>query len=124
MLAKTTVRFGMVLMLLSLMARMATGSTSMTLWIPAFFGIGLAISGAFAQKESRRKLWMHIAATVGLLGTLGGLGMGLPKLPQLLADEAERPMAIILQLSMGVVCLVFVVLCVRSFIQARRSGAN
>jgi hypothetical protein len=62
---------------------------------------------------------MHVAALVGLLGTLGGLGMGLPKISGLIAGTLERPTAVIMQIAMGVVCLVFLALCVKSFVDAR-----
>lgn len=61
---------------------------------------------------------MHLAALCGLLGALGGLGMAVPKL---IRGDLERPLAIASQVSMGVVCLIFVILCVRSFIQARKA---
>ena len=64
---------------------------------------------------------MHIAALTGLLGVLGGLGMGLPKLGKLIAGTAERPTAVILQIAMGALCLLFLFFCVKSFIAARRA---
>ena len=64
---------------------------------------------------------IHVAVLVGLLGTLGGLGMGLPKLGALIAGTAERPLPAGMKIAMGVVCLVFLELCVKSFIDARRA---
>jgi hypothetical protein len=64
---------------------------------------------------------MHVAALMGLVGTLGGLGMGVPKVGALIAGTAERPVAAGMQIVMGVVCLAFLVLCVKSFIDARRA---
>lgn len=84
----------------------------------------LLVLGLVALKERLRKHAMHGAALVGLLGFLGGAGMGLPKLPALLSGEAARPAAVIEQLIMAAVCLVFVALCVRSFIVARRNRAR
>jgi hypothetical protein len=66
---------------------------------------------------------MHIAAAVGLLGFLGA-ARGLTRIGAVLAGEpVERPAAIIAQSIMAVLCLVFVGLCVRSFINARRNPA-
>jgi hypothetical protein len=93
---------------------------SPTALIPAYFGAALILCGIVALKESLLKHAMHVAAMVGLIGLLAGAGMGLPKLPKLLAGEAERPAAVKLQLWMAGVCLVLVALCVNSFIQARR----
>lgn len=88
--------------------------------IPAYFGAALILCGLVALKANLLKHAMHLAAMVGLIGFLAGTGMGLPKLPRLLDGTAERPAAVRLQLWMGVVCLIFVLLCVTSFIQARR----
>jgi hypothetical protein len=66
---------------------------------------------------------MHIAAVIGLLGFVGA-ARGLTRIGAVLAGEpVERPAAVIAQSLMAVICLIFVVLCVRSFINARRSGA-
>jgi hypothetical protein len=91
-----------------------------TALIPAGFGAVLVVCGLLAVKASIRMHVMHVAALVGVLGTLGGLGMGGPKVPALLNGTAERPSAVKLQVTMGVVCLLFVIMCVKSFIDARR----
>lgn len=93
---------------------------SPTTLIPVAFGLPILVCGVIARSEKYRMHAMHGAALFGILGTLGGLGMGLPKIGQLLGGTAERPLAIVLQLLLGVVCLIFVTLCVQSFIQARK----
>jgi hypothetical protein len=93
---------------------------SPTALIPAYFGAVLVVCGLVALNERLLKHAMHFAAMVGLIGLLAGAGMGLPKLPKLLAGEAERPAAVRSQLWLAGVCLVFVALCVNSFVQARR----
>ncbi len=103
-------------------AYVATGAQSITALIPAFFGTIIFLCGLLSVFIPKIRMHlMHIAALVGLLGTLGGLGMGLPKLEALIAGTAERPLASGMQIAMGVVCLVFLVLCVKSFIDARRA---
>jgi hypothetical protein len=93
---------------------------SPTALIPAYFGAVLIVCGILAFKERLLKHAMHLAAMAGLIGFLAGGGMGLAGLPKLLAGQSPRPAAVKLQLWMGGVCLVFVVLCVNSFIQARK----
>ena len=112
--------FGIVLNAMGFGAYVASGAY--TSLIPSGFGTLIFLSGlisVFAPKI--RMHLMHVAALVGLLGTLGGLGMGLPKLGALLSGTAARPLASGMQIAMGVVCLIFLVLCVKSFIDARRA---
>jgi hypothetical protein len=91
--------------------------------IPAYVGATLILCGLVALNPRLLKHAMHVAATLGLLGFLAGAGMGLPKLAKLLDGTDSRPAATRQQLWMGGVCLVFALLCVNSFIQARRRQA-
>src|SRR5262249_11925496 len=93
---------------------------SWTALIPSAIGALLASCGLIAIRPSLRKHVMHLAAVVGLLGAVAGLWRGLAGLPDLLKGTAERPAAVKQQLTMGIICLVFLILCVRSFILARR----
>ncbi len=66
---------------------------------------------------------MHIAVVIGLLGFAGTVS-GLIKLPGLLTGrEVARPAAVAVQAAMAIACLIFVLLCVWSFIKARRASA-
>ena len=59
---------------------------------------------------------MHGAATVGLLGFLGSTAM----LPKTLKAEEINQLKVISQGGMAILCLIFVVMCIRSFIVARK----
>jgi fluoride ion exporter CrcB/FEX len=97
------------------------GSASLTALIPALFGLILAALGAAAQSmENLRKHIMHGAVVIGLLGFLATASSFL-KIPALIAGTAERPAAVVSQLIMALICLVFVILSVKSFIDARRA---
>jgi fluoride ion exporter CrcB/FEX len=123
-LANTTIGFGIVLIVLGLGGYFGTDRVSLTALIPAAFGLMLVIFGALARDEKRRKLAMHIAVTVGLLGFLGTVS-GLVKLPTLLSGgEVARPAAVISQSIMAVLMAVYVGMCVKSFIDARRRRAG
>lgn len=114
--------FGILLGLLGAGGYVATGAKSLTALIPAAFGLLLFFSGIAAKvAPGARKHVMHVAALVGLLGTLGGLGRGLPKIGEAISGTAAHPIAIYLQVAMGVLCLIFVILCVKSFIDARKA---
>ncbi len=93
---------------------------SLTAFIPAAFGLVIAILGLAAQaKESLRKHLMHAAVVVGLLGFLVPAGRLISKF-----SELSLSAAVVSQLVMALLCLVFVLLCVRSFIAARRNTAD
>lgn len=117
--------FGLLLDILGLVSYFTSHGASVTALIPSFFGTALVTVGVLALAFPKaRKHFMHLAATVGLVGALGGLGMGLPKLGTLLEGTAARPQAVIAQLVLGALCLIFVALCVRSFILARKAQAK
>ena len=120
--AKLTIVFGVLLILLGTGAFVVVGHHPHTL-IPAAFGLLLVVFGALANTSDakRRMLFMHIAVTVGLLGFLGTIP-GIIGIVRMAAGQVvARPDAAIVQTIMGVLCFVFVALCVRSFIAARRS---
>lgn len=92
---------------------------SITALIPAFFGMVLFILGVIARgKESLRKHLMHAAVVIALLGFVLTAG----RLVSKLGDLTMSP-AVISQGAMALVCLVFVILAIRSFAAARRSAA-
>jgi hypothetical protein len=123
-LANITIGFGIVLIVLGLAGYFWTDMVSPTALIPAAFGLLLIIFGALARDDKRRKMAMHIAVGVGLVGFVGTVA-GLFKLFTLLAGgQVDRPKAVVAQAIMAVLMLVYVGMCVKSFIDARRKRAN
>ncbi len=121
--AKITIGLGFVLIALGLGSYFGTGREHVTDLIPAIFGQPLLLLGLLALNERMRKTAIHIAVVIGLLGFAGTVS-GLMKLPVLLTGgELERPAAVAVQAAMAIVCFVFVLLCVWSFIKARRASA-
>ncbi len=120
-----TIGYGSILIVIGVVGYIATGQASITALIPAFLGFVAEIFGVIARNERFLKHAMHGAAMVGLLGTLGTL-RALPQLPSLFDGSAERPAAILAQNLTLLLSVIFVALCVRSFVearQARRTGA-
>lgn len=97
-----------------------------TALIPAWMGLALALLGLLALKDRLRKHAMHAAVLIGLVGCIATASMGLPNLFILLkGGTVDRPNAAYSQSITAGICLVFVILCVNSFIQARlRRKAN
>lgn len=120
--AKLTIAFGILLIALGAGAFIVVGHHPHTL-IPAVFGLLLAIFGALANTSDpkRRMLFMHVAVTLGLLGFLGTIPGIIGVIRMWSGHAVARPDAAKVQALMGSICLVFVLLCVRSFVTARRS---
>ncbi|HXG09986.1 MAG TPA: hypothetical protein VNK04_09370 [Gemmataceae bacterium] len=125
-----TAVFGALLIALGLFAYFWRPA-SITALIPAFLGLPILILGLLARKDNLRKHAMHTAAALGLIGFLVPAVMAFPKLPTLLsagevrrADGSDATFAVIVQLLMAVLCGLFVGLCVKSFIDARRARAR
>ena len=121
--ANTTIGFGVAFIVLGLVSYFGTGMVSLTALIPAAFGALFVVLGLIARDPAKRRHSMHAAALLGLLAVLGS-GRGLSKIGPLLAGEpVDRPNAVIAQSLMAVLGLVFVFLCIKSFIDARRNRA-
>jgi len=124
--AKLSIFFGVVLIVLGVWGFVATGSIYPTALIPTWTGLALAVSGALARTEDAklRMLWMHVAVTVGLLGFLGAGSRAIVEWVKAHGAPLAQPVAVEDQTAMALICLVFVLLCVRSFIAARRTRNN
>lgn len=118
--AKLTIILANILIFMGVGGYVSSGMVSMTALIPAFIGVPLEILGILALPESRRKHAMHGAVMLALIGFLGSVP-GLLKVGALMAGEAERPMAVAMQSAMAVLLAVYIALCVRSFIAARKA---
>ena len=121
--AKVTLVFAVLFIALGLVGFIATGSQHYTALIPTALGLLLAIFGSLALSSDpgRRKLFMHINVTLGLLGFLGTV-MGLIAWFKMLAGATvANPPATESKAVMALLSLVYVALCVRSFIAVRRA---
>jgi hypothetical protein len=123
--AKVTLFFAVLLVALGLVGYLGTGSVHATALIPAWFGLALGIFGflAISPNESRRKLFMHINVTIALLGFLGSAVEAIRGYLRATSAGLEPDqIALASKLTMAALLLVYVILCVRSFIAVRRSG--
>jgi hypothetical protein len=115
------ISLGILLILLGIGAYFGTGRESVTALIPAFFGLPLAILGCVGRVERWNKHAMHAATVIALLGLVGS-ARGVPQVWQLaIGGAVARPIAAVVQTLMAAVCLVFLVLAIRSFVAARRA---
>jgi hypothetical protein len=117
---RITLLLGVFLILLGAIFYLATDMVSVTALIPAFFGVVFMVLGLLGGKENLRKHMMHAAAALGTLGALGGLVMVIRSI----AGGVERPLALIESAILAASCALFVFLCVKSFVDARRRRAQ
>lgn len=116
----TSIVFGILLILIGVIGYvygMAAGHASPTALIPAAFGIALLLLGVFSRmREYLRKHLMHVAVLIGLIGFIITAGRLISKI-----GDLSMSAAVLSQLAMAIVCLVYVVLSIKSFIDARRN---
>jgi hypothetical protein len=113
--------FGGMLVVLGVVGYVLTGSEHPTALIPAGAGILFVICGGLAMMPAARKHAMHAAAALALLGFLGTVPGIIKLVKWQFGTVPARPAAVVSQSIMALLTLLFVLLCVRSFINARRS---
>ena len=115
----TSIACGTLLILIGILgyiAGMIHGNASITALIPAVVGVLLFLFGVLARtRENLRRHLMHAAVVVALLGFLASAGRLFSKLGDITYNAA-----VVSQVSMALICLLFVILAVKSFIDARR----
>lgn len=102
--------FGILMIALGVTGYAISDSKSITALIPCIFGAMLIVAGLLAKRENMRKHAMHAAAMVGILGVVGVL-------PRVIGKEIN--LAVGCQIAFATLSGLFVILCVRSFINAR-----
>jgi len=119
--AKLTMVFGVLLILLGIISFVSTGSSHPTALIPGALGLVFILFGVMANtKDSKKRmLWMHISVTVALLAFLGTIPADIDSIRLSRGVEFPHPPAVLEKATMSLLCLIYVLFCVRSFINAR-----
>lgn len=108
---------GFLLILLGVVGYVATGAASVTALIPAMVGAIFLVLALIARSAAARRHAMHAAVALALLGVIGTAPRVLGAMQ---AGDMGRP-AVIAQLVMTAVLLVYVLFGVKSFIDARKA---
>ena len=121
--AKFTICFGILLILLGVLGFVYTGSAHPTSLIPAGIGLFFVLFGVMANTENSKKrmLWMHISVTVALLVFLGMVPAAIDTIRLSRGVSFPHPAAVVEKGALALLSLLYVLFCVRSFIAARRS---
>jgi hypothetical protein len=120
--AKLTILFGILIAAVSVGFYFAITPHETAALHPAGIGVLLILCGALANTENpkRRMLWMHIAVTLGLVALLT---TGIRAIISLAKGTAMtiNPAGFEERSAIALISLIYVILCVRSFIAARRA---
>ena len=108
-----TLAVGVLLVVQGVGFYVGTSAKSATALIPAFVGLPILVLGILALKESARKHAMHLAAALAILGFLAAVGR------MASAGLSISPAGISL-LILALLTGVFLILCIKSFVAARR----
>ena len=110
-----TISYGSFLILWGIVISQISESTSITSYFPSLLGAPLLLSGILANAiPEKRKLWMHIAATFGLLSALGGT-----RFFMVISDGFNYASSSMLMLL--ITGAIYTYICVQSFIWFRKN---
>ena len=110
-----TISYGSFLILWGIVISQISESTSITSYFPSLLGAPLLLSGILANAiPEKRKLWMHIAATFGLLSALGGT-----RFFMVIGDGFNYASSSMLMLL--ITGAIYTYICVQSFIWFRKN---
>ena len=109
--------YGVFLILWGIGVSYLSASNSITSYIPSMFGLPILLFAVLALLiPSKKKLLMHIVVTFGLIIFLGGLDFF-----RSLGNPFENVWADSSKLMMMITGFIFTLLCVKSFIFARKN---
>tara|TARA_B100000941_G_scaffold238865_1_gene182000 strand:+ start:480 stop:872 length:393 start_codon:yes stop_codon:yes gene_type:complete len=114
---KISIYYGAFLIFWGLLVSVLSQSSSITSFIPAFFGLPILIFGYLTLTfPSKKKLFMHIAVLFGLLAFLGGFDV--MRNVSNLFDNFWADLSKFMLLLTG---FAYTYLCIKSFIFARKN---
>jgi uncharacterized membrane protein HdeD (DUF308 family) len=121
--AKLTIAFGVLLIILGIFGFVATGSAHPTALIPVGIGLLFVLFGFMANSPDTKKrmLWMHVSVTVALLVFLRMIPACIDVIRLSRGVSFPYPAAVEEKAALGLFSLIYVLFCVRSFVNARRS---
>ena len=108
-----TIQFGLLLVATGLVGYYFAEAKQPMLLIPAMLGIAMFVCGVVAAQVAMRMLALHVAALIGLIGFVGPVAT--------LFKDAANTAAVLSKGFTSSLCLMFVMMCINSFLEARRA---
>ena len=110
-----TILYGFFLVFWGIIISYLSQSNSITSFFPSMLGAPILLSGLLASKfPNKKKIWMHIAVTFGLLCAIGGTRFFMK-----ISDGLNYATLSMLMLFLSGLFYTFI--CVKSFIHARKN---
>ena len=114
-----SITYGIFLIIWGVAVSFISGSNSLTSFIPSIFGLPILLFAFLASKfSSKKKLFMHIVVSLGLIIFIGGLDFSRGLVKGTLFNNIWADTSKLMMLTTG---LMFTFLCVKSFIFARKN---
>ena len=114
--------YGIFLIIWGIAVSFISGSNSLTSFIPSMFGLPILLFSILSVKFSnKKKLFMHIVVTFGLIVFIGGLDFSRGLIKGTSFNNMWADTSKLMMLTTG---LIFTYLCVKSFIFARKNRAQ
>ena len=111
--------YGIFLIIWGVAVSFISGSNSLTSFIPSIFGLPILLFSFLTVKlPSKKKLFMHIVVSFGLIVFIGGLDFSRGLLKGTSFNNMWADTSKLMMLTTG---LMFTFLCVKSFIFARKN---
>lgn len=114
---KVSIYYGAFLIFWGFLVSVLSQSSSITSFIPAFFGLPILIFGFLTLKfPAKKKVFMHIAVLFGILAFLGGLDI-----MRNIGSLFDNHWADLSKLMLLITGFSYTYLCIKSFIFARKN---
>ena len=111
-----TILFGLLLVAIGLGGYYFADAKQPMALIPAVLGIAMFVCGVVAAQGAMRMLAMHVAALIGMIGFVGPMVTIFNDITNT-ANTAE----VLAKGLTSALCLMFVMMCINSFLEARRA---
>ena len=114
-----SVIYGIFLIIWGVAVSFVSGSNSLTSFIPSMFGLPILLFAFLAIKfPNKKKLFMHMVVSFGLIVFIGGLDFSRGLIKDTLFNNMWADTSKLMMLITG---LIFTFLCVKSFIFTRKN---
>ena len=108
-----TILFGLLLVAIGLGGYYFADAKQPMALIPAVLGIAMFVCGVVAAQSAMRRLAMHVAAVIGMIGFVGPMVT--------IFNDITNTAEVLAKGLTSALCLMFVMMCINSFLEARRA---